>query len=140
MCALYGVTRSGYYAWRRRGESARRGQDRILLDVIRGIFGQSRGTNDSPRIHRALVASGVRVSCRRRRAAHAQGRAASSVDITYMEVAGAWRYLAVVMDRYSWRILGWSLGPNKDRAIFWSSCPQCVVTASNPCRCRQGVP
>ena len=31
MCALYGVTRAGYYAWRRRGESVRRRQDQSIL-------------------------------------------------------------------------------------------------------------
>src|SRR5262249_23062250 len=65
MCALDGVTRSGDYAWRRRGESARRRQDRSIRAQIRAIFDHSRGTYGSPRIHRALGAAGVRVSRRR---------------------------------------------------------------------------
>jgi transposase InsO family protein len=146
------VTRSGYYAWRRRGESARRRQDRSLLGTIRELFEQSRGTYGSPRIYRALVAAGLRVSRRRverlMREAGLRARAArlyrripglhdffTSIpnrqldrratardqvwvgDITYLKVAGAWRYLAVVMDRYSRRIIGWSLGPTKDARL-----------------------
>lgn len=65
MCALYGVTRVGYYAWRARGESARREQDRALLSTIRAMFDRRRGTYGSPRIHQALRAAGTRVSRRR---------------------------------------------------------------------------
>jgi transposase InsO family protein len=152
LCALYGVTRVGYYAWRHRGESARRRRDRSLLGPIRGLFEQSRGTYGSPRIHRALAASGERVSRRRvERLMREAGLRARAVklyrripglhgfftsipnrqldglatgpdqvwvgDITYLKVAGAWRYLAVVMDRYSRRVLGWSLGPRKDARL-----------------------
>ena len=65
MCARYGVQQSGYYAWRGRVESARRQQNRVLLDKIHPIFARSRGTYGRPRVHHALTSAGVRVSRRR---------------------------------------------------------------------------
>jgi transposase InsO family protein len=35
-------------------------------------------------------------------------------DITYLRIGDRWRYLAVVMDKYSRRVLGNSSGPHKD--------------------------
>ena len=38
-------------------------------------------------------------------------------DITYLVVAGEWRYLAVVMDRYSRGILAWTLRRRRDASV-----------------------
>ena len=65
LCALYGVTRGGYYAWRARPISARAAQDRTLQQRIQRLFQQHHGTYGSPRIHRALRALGWAVSRRR---------------------------------------------------------------------------
>jgi putative transposase len=153
MCALYGVTRGGFYAWQRREPSARTSEDTRLTERIRQVHQQSRGYYGSPRVVRQLRCEGEVVGRRRvarlMRGARIQGRSArryhrsmvrqraffASVpnqqraqvtqapnqvwvgDVTYFKVAGQWRYLAVVMDRYSRRVLGWSLSTRRDAAL-----------------------
>jgi transposase InsO family protein len=38
-------------------------------------------------------------------------------DITYLAVAGRWRYLAVIMDQYSRRVIAWTLRPRRDASV-----------------------
>jgi putative transposase len=55
LCRCMRVTRSGFYAWRRRPESARATRDRQLKVLVRASFTATKGRYGSPRIHRDLV-------------------------------------------------------------------------------------
>ena len=145
MCRLLKVSASGYYAWRKRPESARAERDRELMPRIRQIHKASRGVYGSPRVHAELLADGVLVGrhkvaklmrsarlrgCPKRRyrtttqqdpnhpvarnllkrdftADGPNQRWAS--DITYISTRQGWLYLAIVMDLYSRRVIGWSM-------------------------------
>lgn len=78
LCAVLGVSRSGYYAWRDRPPSARAVADATLRVQIQAAHAASRGTYGSPRIKRALDRSGPPVGhnrvARLMRAADLQGR------------------------------------------------------------------
>ena len=60
-----GVSRSGFYAWRRRPESAHARQDRKLAVLVRAAHDGSRKTYGSPRVHAELEAQGEHVSRKR---------------------------------------------------------------------------
>ncbi len=152
LCALYGVTPAGYYAWRRRPESAHAEQDRKLSQRISALFARHRGRYGSPRIYRELRGEGWRVSRRRverlMRAAGLRARVARVYrsnpalhrfygqhpnrlpaggarrpnqvwvgDITYLPIRGQWRFLAVVLDQCSRRVLAWTLGRRRDARL-----------------------
>ena len=38
-------------------------------------------------------------------------------DVTYLRVNGQWRYLAVILDKYSRRVVGWSLSKKRNVAL-----------------------
>ena len=60
MCEVLGVSRSGYYAWARREESARAREDRVLAGEIRAVHEASRERYGSPRVHADLRGRGRR--------------------------------------------------------------------------------
>lgn len=65
MTGLLGVSRSGYYAWRGRGVSARAHEDERLQVEIAAAHAASRGTYGAPRIRAELAARGFRASRKR---------------------------------------------------------------------------
>jgi len=145
MCRVLGVSRSGYYAWRKRPPSKRDRKDAMLTKRIRQIHENSRGTYGSPRIHAALQAEGIRVGKKRvarlMKEAGLQGasrrkqpsttvrdnsqRSAPDLvdrdftasgpdelwvaDITYVPTQEGYLYLAVVIDAYSRKVVGWEM-------------------------------
>lgn len=145
-CRALGVSRSGFYAWLRRGESRRSREDRELTGKIVQVFAESRGTYGAPRIRAALRLEGIRVGrkriarlmreaglqavTRRRRvrttvsthrpppAPDLVGRRFSVTgpdrlwvaDITYVPTRKGFIYLAVILDAWSRRVVGWSVG------------------------------
>ncbi|MGA2491188.1 MAG: IS3 family transposase [Anaerolineales bacterium] len=58
MSKVLGVSRSGYYAWKRRSPSLREQADEALLVDIRAAYQKSRKTYGSPRIHAYLRRKG----------------------------------------------------------------------------------
>jgi putative transposase len=153
MCAHFGVTRAGFYAWHNRQPSARQLEDSILIDKVRASHLASHKIYGAPRVMNSLRQQGICLGQRRvarlMRMAHIQGRSARIYrhsrtgskaffnrnpnrcdklvpsridqlwvgDVTYLKVRQQWRYLAVVMDRFSRRILGWSLSACRDTAL-----------------------
>ena len=144
-CRLLDVSTSGYYAWRRRGMSARAEADWELLSMIQAIHAGSHGTYGAPRIHAELGARGVRVGRKRvarlmrsvslagvsrRKRPHTTVRSRGTAkapdlvqrqftaeapdrlwvaDITYVPTGAGFLYLAVVVDVFSRRVVGWAM-------------------------------
>lgn len=58
MCRVLDVSRSGYYAWRKRGMSARGKADEALGEMIKAEYGKHHGRYGSPRIRAVLARRG----------------------------------------------------------------------------------
>lgn len=145
MCHALDVSRSGYYAWRKRRKSNRCIENEKLLAQIRIIHKQSRATYGSPRIAEELKESGyqcsenkiarlMRLNDIKAKIKRKFRRSGSTVvlstyaknvldrqfdvstinkvwvtDLTYIWTKEGGAYLAVVLDLYSRRVVGWAV-------------------------------
>jgi putative transposase len=153
MCRLLHVSRSGYYDWNTRDESAHDLTERELIRLIKQCHLQSNGVYGARKIQRDLLELGVlcgrhRVArimreaglkgCPKRRFRRTADTPASypvaenllkqdftanqvnqrwASDITFIGTRQGWLYLAVVMDLYSRRIIGWSMSRRISRHL-----------------------
>ena len=144
MCEVLGVSRSGYYAWRRRPRSSRDETNAELTQTIRRIHQESRQIYGSPRIYATLQQRGIPcgrhrvarlmrhegirsktkrrfryIATKREEAPAAPNRLERSFsaarpnrvwasDITIVKTAEGWLHLAVVLDLFSRKVVGWA--------------------------------
>jgi transposase InsO family protein len=145
MCRVLAVSRSGFYAWCGRPDSARaRANQQLVAHMVR-LHQQTREAYGAVKLWRALQAGGV--ACGRHRVArlrqlhglqtrrirrfritthsrhapppapnHLQQRFQADQpnqiwagDITFIATRRGWVYLAVLLDLYSRRVVGWAM-------------------------------
>jgi putative transposase len=153
LCQTLGVSRSGYYAWRRRPASPRTRANARLVRQMQQLHRQTRERYGAVKLWRALLASGV--ACGRHRVARLRrqyGLLARRVrrfrvviehhqfappapnrlqqvfvasapnriwagDLTAIATRAGWVYLAVILDLYSRRVIGWAMSPRPDQHV-----------------------
>lgn len=157
LCRTFGLSRSGYYAWLDRPQSARQASDERLVVAIKQIHAQKHQRYGALRVWRELKRRGWRCSknrvarlmrqhflrARRQRwwvrttdSRHAlpivrnvldrqfdasQPNQKWAGDITYVPTAEGWLYLAIVLDLFSRRVIGWSMSDRIDQHLVRSA-------------------
>lgn len=157
MCRVLKVSASGYYDWRRRPESLRTTQDRLLVEHIKRIHVRSRRAYGTLKVWKELRKEGAAcgkhhvarlrrmhgiVTHRRRRfrittcSKHQHWIAPNLLDrrfsvahpdrvwvgdVTFVATRGGWLYVAVLLDLYSRRVVGWAMSERNDLRLVMAA-------------------
>ena len=144
-CRVLLVSVSGFHQHlARRVDIAKRRHlsDEALLVHISAVYAENRGAYGWPRIWRQLRAQGIRVGKRRvqrlmqKHGIQARGKRKFRVtttdgrhdfpiapnqawvgDLTYIATEEGWLFLAVVIDLFSRKVVGWSMRPDMQRDL-----------------------
>ena len=145
MCETFNVSRSGYYAWKKRPASETAQRAESLTAEIEEIHLKRKGVYGSPRVHQELLdrgheccvntvaklmrIAGIRAKTKKKFIATTNSNhdrpVAENVlnrefdsatqpneiwlsDITYIWTDQGWMYLAVVLDLFTRKVVGWS--------------------------------
>ena len=143
-CEALGVSRSGYYQWKKAEPTLRDREEAELVKQIRRVFAANKGRYGSPRVSQALRQDGIdcgenrvarlmrenelaarrKQSFRPRTTVPGNGAVPNLIkdlepsgvdqvwvsDITYVATVEGWLYLAVILDLFSRKVVGWKLG------------------------------
>ena len=153
MCRVLLVSRSGFYAWQRRGESPRAQANWALIERMQVLHQQTREAYGARKMWQALKREGLAcgrhrvarlrrlagmVALRRRRyvrtvQARHEGPAIPNrlaqqftvpaknrvwaADLTFVPTRVGWLYVAVVLDLYSRRVVGWAMSDRQSPTV-----------------------
>ena len=161
MCRVLEVSRSGYYAARKRSQS----QAAVCKASVhlKAAFAASEGAYGSRRLRTAVASRGVVMgiyrlrrlmrqhglrSTWRRKFVHTtdskhvlpispnvlnrqfnptQPNQAWVADITYIRTRSGWLYLAVVLDLFARKVVGWAMAPDMQAALVCRALQQAIV-------------
>ncbi|EID4390600.1 TPA: IS3 family transposase [Vibrio vulnificus] len=114
LCQLFDVHPSGYYAWRSCAKSKRQRDNERLTGQLKQCWLESGGVYGYRKLHRDLRDIGeqhvVTPNRLERQFDLLAPNTAWVTDITYIKTHEGWLYLGAVMDLFSRRIIGWSMG------------------------------
>lgn len=130
MCRVLRIARAGFYQWLHKPVSERDQDNDRLLKLIRDSYAASRGVYGALRVYGDLREAGE--SCGKHRVLPGGRRSLHPnistetvdapnktwvTDITYIRTWQGWLYLAVVVDLYARKVVGWSMKPTLAREL-----------------------